>query len=71
MVEQLRGIRCLSTCLARKAGDGIDVLSCPDAIARALEEAYEPQGPSNGPDPLVDARPCATIDGFTIVRRSP
>lgn len=63
MVEQLRGIRCLSTCLARKAGDGIDVLSCPDAIARALEEAYEPQGPSNSPDPLVDARACPYCGG--------
>ena len=37
--EQLRGIRCLSTAAARKAGNGIDVLSCPDAIAKAIEEA--------------------------------
>jgi len=38
LIEQLRGIRCLSTATARKKGDGIDVLSCPDAIARAIEE---------------------------------
>jgi ribonucleoside-diphosphate reductase alpha chain len=42
MVEQLRGIRCLSTCVARKRnGSGIDVLSCPDAIAKALDASIE------------------------------
>ena len=40
LIEQLRGIRCLSTAAARKARNGIDVLSCPDAIAKAIEEAY-------------------------------
>ena len=38
LVGQLRGIRCMSTATARKNGNGIDVLSCPDAIARAIEE---------------------------------
>jgi ribonucleoside-diphosphate reductase alpha chain len=38
LVEQLRGIRCLSTAMARKKNGEIDVLSCPDAIARAIEE---------------------------------
>jgi len=38
LVEQLKGIRCLSTIARRKGGnDDIDVLSCPDAIARAIE----------------------------------
>ena len=42
MVEQLRGIRCLSTCVARKRNSsGIDVLSCPDAIAKALEASTD------------------------------
>jgi ribonucleoside-diphosphate reductase alpha chain len=42
MVEQLRGIRCLSTCVARKRnGSGIDVLSCPDAIAKAIEASID------------------------------
>jgi ribonucleoside-diphosphate reductase alpha chain len=41
LIEQLRGIRCLSTAMARKGGSAIDVLSCPDAIARAVEEALE------------------------------
>jgi ribonucleoside-diphosphate reductase alpha chain len=39
LVEQLRGIRCLSTVLARKTNGDISVLSCPDAIAQAIEEA--------------------------------
>jgi ribonucleoside-diphosphate reductase alpha chain len=38
LVEQLKGIRCLSTITRRKEQSDIDVLSCPDAIARAIEE---------------------------------
>jgi len=38
MIDQLSGIRCLSAATARKANKGIDVLSCPDAIARALKK---------------------------------
>ena len=39
LIEQLKGIRCLSTVSRRKTNKGIDVLSCPDAIARAMEDA--------------------------------
>jgi len=39
LIEQLKGIRCLSTISRRKSGKDIEVLSCPDAIARAIEEA--------------------------------
>ena len=39
IINQLSGIRCLSTAVARKVNKGVDVLSCPDAIAQALEEA--------------------------------
>jgi len=39
MIDQLHGIRCMSAAVARKSDKGVDVLSCPDAIARALEEA--------------------------------
>ena len=46
LIEQLKGIRCLSTITRRRENKEIDVLSCPDAIARALEAAmgqeYEP-----------------------------
>jgi ribonucleoside-diphosphate reductase alpha chain len=38
LIEQLKGIRCLSTITRRKDNKDIDVLSCPDAIARAIEE---------------------------------
>ncbi|MBA7650240.1 hypothetical protein ES703_58043 [subsurface metagenome] len=39
LIEQLKNIRCLSTIARRKENKDIDVLSCPDAIARAIEEA--------------------------------
>lgn len=39
LIEQLRNIRCLSTISQRRSNKDIDVLSCPDAIARAIEEA--------------------------------
>jgi ribonucleoside-diphosphate reductase alpha chain len=38
LIEQLKNIRCLSTVTRRKEDKDIDVLSCPDAIARAIEE---------------------------------
>ncbi|MFH1613775.1 MAG: TSCPD domain-containing protein [Planctomycetota bacterium] len=39
LIEQLKGIRCLSTVSRRKTNKDINVLSCPDAIARAIKEA--------------------------------
>jgi len=40
LVEQLKGIRCLSAIARRKSqGELVDVSSCPDAIARAIEDA--------------------------------
>ena len=51
LIEQLKGIRCLSTVTSRKTNKDIDVLSCPDAIARAMEDVlgqcYEPTGTSS------------------------
>ncbi|KPL24872.1 MAG: hypothetical protein AMJ75_02635 [Phycisphaerae bacterium SM1_79] len=44
MIDQLQGIRCMSTAVARKSNKGVDVMSCPDAIARALEEAVGCEG---------------------------
>jgi len=44
LIEQLRGIRCLSTVRAKKNGDDVNVLSCPDAIAKAVEEALGDPG---------------------------
>ncbi len=39
LIEQLKGIRCLSAISRKKNHHDIDVLSCPDAIARALQDA--------------------------------
>jgi len=39
LIEQLKGIRCLSTIARRKDDKNINVLSCPDAIAQAITEA--------------------------------
>jgi ribonucleoside-diphosphate reductase alpha chain len=39
MIDQLRSIRCMSAAVAKKSNKGVDVLSYPGAIARALEEA--------------------------------
>ena len=41
LIDQLGGIRCLSAAVARRSNQGVDVLSCPDAVARALEEALD------------------------------
>jgi len=39
MIDQLHSIKCMSAAVAKKSNKGVDVSSCPDAIARALEEA--------------------------------
>lgn len=58
LVEQLKGIRCASTSVARKGGNGIDVLSCPDAIARAIEEAFGKERKMPKLGPRLVGRPC-------------
>lgn len=47
IIEQLRGIRCLST-VARKGREGLTVLSCPDAIGRALTRSQAQMEKSSG-----------------------
>jgi len=39
LIEQLKGIRCLSTIARKSLNKEINVLSCPDAIGRAIEES--------------------------------
>ena len=39
LIEQLKGIRCNSTTSRKYINEDIDVLSCPDAIARAIMES--------------------------------
>ena len=60
LIEQLKGIRCLSTCVARKDIREIDVLSCPDAIARAIEEMVK--GSQSPRSPVGNDR-CPECDG--------
>jgi ribonucleoside-diphosphate reductase alpha chain len=38
LIEQLKGIRCLSTVTAKRRNAEIKCLSCPDAIGRAIEK---------------------------------
>jgi ribonucleoside-diphosphate reductase alpha chain len=57
LIEQLKGIRCASTSVARKSGANIDVLSCPDAIATAIEEAIG-ETPAASPEASSTGRPC-------------
>ena len=49
MMDQLRGIKCMSAAVAKKSNKGVDVLSCPDAIARALEETAASTGANLNP----------------------
>lgn len=51
VIEQLQGIRCQSTLRRKMAEPGIGVLSCPDAIGRALERALSNGVPAGGPAP--------------------
>ncbi|RJP73959.1 MAG: vitamin B12-dependent ribonucleotide reductase [Candidatus Abyssobacteria bacterium SURF_17] len=38
LIEQLKGIRCLSTVASKRSNSEIRCLSCPDAIGRAIEK---------------------------------
>ena len=58
LIEQLKGIRCLSTLVARKDNKGVDVLSCPDAIAQAIEEAMGGLSVRPSVTTLLEGRSC-------------
>jgi ribonucleoside-diphosphate reductase alpha chain len=66
VIEQLKGIRCVSTCVARKTNSDVDVLSCPDAIAKAIEEAM---GESKGVTEPATGRRCPDC-GYPLLRES-
>ena len=55
LIEQLRNIRCLSTIARRRDDKDIDVLSCPDAIARAIAESL---GPDYQPAAISSVNEC-------------
>jgi ribonucleoside-diphosphate reductase alpha chain len=58
LIEQLKGIRCASTSVARKSGANVDVLSCPDAIAKAIEEAIGGAETRQLTEANATGRPC-------------
>ena len=66
LIEQLKGIRCLSTVTRRKANKDIDVLSCPDAIARAMKDAL---GQSYEPAEIDSINKCPDC-GYSLRRES-
>lgn len=55
LLEQMRNIRCLSTMARRKTNKEIDVLSCPDAIARAIGQVL---GGGREGEPAFRANEC-------------
>jgi len=64
LIEQLKGIRCLSTVARRKTNADIDVLSCPDAIAKAVEEVL---GQERNPIETISTNKCPDC-GFHLRR---
>ncbi|MFZ2956387.1 MAG: vitamin B12-dependent ribonucleotide reductase [Candidatus Ozemobacteraceae bacterium] len=60
IIDQLKGIRCLST-LKRNTADGSKVLSCPDAIGRAIERLHHSLHPnaSDGSQPQTPGKSSA------------
>ena len=49
MIDQLHSMKCISAAVARKSTKGVDVLSCPDTIARALQEAQTSEAANLNP----------------------
>jgi ribonucleoside-diphosphate reductase alpha chain len=61
LIEQLKDIRCLSTIAQRKTNKEIDVLSCPDAIARAIEDGLIEECELPGTYPLNKCPDCGQL----------
>ncbi len=69
LIEQLKGIRCLSTVAAKRNNPEIRCLSCPDAIGRAIDKyskkpgrhvSDEPNGETEA-EPIVEATPVTAV----------
>ena len=58
LIEQLQNIRCLSTLARRKDNKDIDVLSCPDALARAIADSLNGNNSPPTPAPLNQCPNC-------------
>ncbi|MEN6471807.1 MAG: vitamin B12-dependent ribonucleotide reductase [Clostridiaceae bacterium] len=65
IIEQLKGIRCHSTLRQRATNGNIKVLSCPDAIGRALEKVVkmkEAEEKQRNPAPALEPAAEAEFD---------
>ncbi|RCK77830.1 MAG: Ribonucleotide reductase of class II (coenzyme B12-dependent) [Candidatus Ozemobacter sibiricus] len=68
IIDQLKGIRCLST-LKRSGPNGRKVLSCPDAIGRAIEQVYlqrKAPTPGSTPEGVPPAETASLGEGQSI-----
>jgi ribonucleoside-diphosphate reductase alpha chain len=67
LIEQLKGIRCLSTVAAKRNNPEIRCLSCPDAIGRAIEKFNKSPNRHVAEEAVVEAdkeqpaQPVATV----------
>jgi ribonucleoside-diphosphate reductase alpha chain len=56
LIEQLKGIRCLSASVAKNADNDVAVLSSPHAIAKAIEEVLADTAElQESPEPAVSS----------------
>lgn len=81
VIEQLKGIRCLSTVRQRATNPNIKVLSCPDAIGKVLEKVAKIKAqedaerlhsgviPPIEKEPLTDG--CEIMDGTSARAGTP
>lgn len=81
IIEQLKGIRCLSTVRQRATNPNIKVLSCPDAIGKVLEKVARIKAQEDAErlhsdvllpiekEPLTDG--CEVVEGQTMAAGMP
>ena len=81
IIEQLKGIRCLSTVRQRATNPNIKVLSCPDAIGKVLEKVARIKAQEDAErlhsdvllpiekEPLTDE--CEVVEGQTMAAGMP
>lgn len=70
IIEQLKGIRCHSTLRQRATNGNIKVLSCPDAIGRALEKVVKMKEAEEKQKIAVPALEPATEAEFDVTPRN-
>ncbi|RJP15654.1 MAG: vitamin B12-dependent ribonucleotide reductase [Candidatus Abyssobacteria bacterium SURF_5] len=71
LIEQLKGIRCLSTVAAKRINPDIRCLSCPDAIGRAIEKYSKIPGRHAIEEPNGEVETEAAVEPATAVSACP